>query len=57
MMRQQAGRLLWGILAVLMIGATTPNVGHAQTTTRVSVDPQGEDPNGPSGESALSAVF
>ncbi len=54
-MRQQTGRLLWCILSVLMIGATTPNVGHAQTTTRVSVDPQGKDANGPSGESALSA--
>lgn len=32
-----------------------PSIGQAQTTTRVSVAPQGEDSNGPSGESALSA--
>ena len=49
-MRQQAGRLLWCILAVLMIGATTPNVGHAQTTTRVSIDIVARIPNGVSYE-------
>ena len=54
-MRQQAGRLLWCILAVLMIGATIPNVGHAQTTRRVVMDPAGGELNGISRHPSLSA--
>jgi Tol biopolymer transport system component len=54
-MRQQAGRLGWFIMAVLVTVATTPNVGKAQTTTMVVVDPAGGEINGISRHPSLSA--
>ena len=54
-MRQQDGRLPWCILAVLLIGAMTPRVGMAQTTTRISLDLAGGIPDNASNEPLLSA--
>jgi Tol biopolymer transport system component len=54
-MKQQAGRLPWCILAVLIIGAMAPRVGMAQTTTRISLDLAGGIPDNASDEPLLSA--
>lgn len=54
-MSQQAGRLPWCILTILIIGPMTPCVGMAQTTTRVSIDMTGGIPDGASYEPVLSA--
>ena len=54
-MRQQAGRLGWFIMAVLVTVATTPNNGRAQTTKLVVVDPAGGELNGISRNPSLSA--
>lgn len=54
-MRQQAGRLLWCILVVLMMGATVLSVGQAQTTERVSLDLDGGVPDNASYLPVISA--
>ncbi|MEO6202368.1 MAG: hypothetical protein ABIU05_12040, partial [Nitrospirales bacterium] len=54
-MRQIAGRLLWCMMVVLMMGATVLSVGQAQTTERVSLDLDGGVPDNASYLPVLSA--